>query len=105
MPISTDIDADILRLARFGFLIARERRQSAAEASKMFLMTVKEVAALTRTSEALWRKLIFLKRIKVTRVGRCVRIEQGELNRVLQLGTTPAQDASSERPRLKDSDD
>jgi excisionase family DNA binding protein len=39
------------------------------------LWDVREAAKRTRTSVALWRKLIAQRRIRVVRVGRCVRLD------------------------------
>jgi excisionase family DNA binding protein len=39
------------------------------------LWDVREAAKRTKTSVALWRKLIAQRKIKVIRVGRCVRLD------------------------------
>lgn len=41
----------------------------------MELWKIEEAAKQTRTSVALWRKLIRQKKVPVVRIGRCVRLD------------------------------
>jgi excisionase family DNA binding protein len=54
------------------------------------LWDVQEAAKRTRTSVALWRKLIAQRKISVVRVGRCVRLNAEHVAAFLASRTQPA---------------
>jgi len=54
------------------------------------LWDVQEAAKRTRTSVALWRKLIAQRKITVIRVGRCVRLDAEQVAAFLASSTEPA---------------
>ena len=45
------------------------------------LLALRELAAATSTSVALWRKLLARKQIRGVHIGRAVRVPEGELSR------------------------
>jgi excisionase family DNA binding protein len=47
------------------------------------LLSLKHVAQLTQTSEAFWRKALFRRLLPAVRVGRAVRIREGDLEHFL----------------------
>lgn len=51
------------------------------------LWDVREAAKRTKTSVALWRKLIAQRKIGVIRVGRCVRLDPEEVTAFLTSRT------------------
>jgi excisionase family DNA binding protein len=53
---------------------------------RLKLLTVQECAELTGTSAAFWRKAVSRRRIPVHRIGRLVRIAQGDLEALLRAG-------------------
>jgi excisionase family DNA binding protein len=55
------------------------------------LWDVREAASRTRTSVALWRKLIARRKIAVIRVGRCVRLAPEHVMAFLASRTQPPQ--------------
>ena len=58
------------------------------------LWDVREAAKRTKTSVALWRKLIAQRRIAVVRVGRCVRLDPDHVTAFLAARTQqPRKDA------------
>jgi excisionase family DNA binding protein len=66
------------------------------------LYTVSEVAELTGLSVATLRSWIFYRQILTIRLGRCVRIPQDELDRIIRDGTTPRwQAANHQSNRLR----
>lgn len=46
-------------------------------------LSIPEAAEYTNTSIALWRKLVAQRRVRVTRIGRLVRIRKGDLEAFL----------------------
>ncbi len=54
------------------------------------LWSVQEAAKRTRTSKALWRKIIANQEIAVVRVGRCVRLDPSDVTAFLASRTQPA---------------
>ncbi len=54
------------------------------------LWDVREAAKRTRTSVALWRKLIAQRKITVIRVGRCVRLDPEHVSAYFSSRTQPA---------------
>ncbi len=51
------------------------------------LLTVKEAAQRTGLSEATWRRWILLRRVRFIKLGRAVRIDPGEIERLVLAGT------------------
>jgi excisionase family DNA binding protein len=51
------------------------------------LWDVREAATRTRTSVALWRKLIAQRKIAIIRIGRCVRLDPEHVNAFLASRT------------------
>ena len=56
----------------------------------MQLLTLKELAKRTNTSEAFWRKVVFERRIPIVKVGRLVRINPSDVEAFLAARTRPA---------------
>jgi excisionase family DNA binding protein len=56
------------------------------------LWDVREAAKGTKTSVALWRKLIAQRKIPVVRVGRCVRLDPAHVMAFLASRTQPARE-------------
>ena len=56
----------------------------------MKLLDVKELAKLTNTSEAFWRKVVFERQIPIVKVGRLVRINPSDVEAFLAARTRPA---------------
>jgi excisionase family DNA binding protein len=52
--------------------------------------TVKEAAEQWTVKEKTVRDWIYLRKITVIHVGRCVRISQSEIDRIIAEGTVPA---------------
>jgi excisionase family DNA binding protein len=51
------------------------------------LWDVREAAKRTKTSVALWRKLIAQRKIAIVRVGRCVRLDPEQVSAFLAVRT------------------
>lgn len=65
------------------------------------LLTLKECAARTATTERWWRRCVFERRVAVVRLGRLVRIEEAEVERLLEAAREPArQDELLSRRRV-----
>lgn len=62
------------------------------------LLTLAECAACTGTTVRWWRRAVFERRVAVVRLGRLVRVEEGELERLVDEGREPAKDPA---PRLR----
>jgi excisionase family DNA binding protein len=60
------------------------------------LLTVPQVAASLELSQATIRKWVLLRKITSIRVGRAVRIEEAELQRILVAGRRPAKGPAEE---------
>lgn len=54
---------------------------------------LRELQALTGITVATWRKKILLRQINYTKLGGTVLVSESELNRLLQDGAVPAQEA------------
>jgi excisionase family DNA binding protein len=52
--------------------------------------TVKQAAEQWNISERTVRDWIYLRKVTYIRVGRCIRIPQSEIDKVLEQGTIPA---------------
>jgi excisionase family DNA binding protein len=52
--------------------------------------TVKQAAEQWNISERTVRDWIYLRKVTFIRVGRCIRIPQSEIDKVLEQGTIPA---------------
>ncbi len=59
------------------------------------LWDVREAAKRTKTSVALWRKMIAKRKIAVVRVGRCVRLDPEQVDAFLAARTRPAKGDSN----------
>jgi excisionase family DNA binding protein len=59
------------------------------------LWDVREAAKRTRTSMALWRKLIAQRKIATIKVGRCVRLDPEQVAAFLAARTRPAKGDSN----------
>jgi excisionase family DNA binding protein len=61
------------------------------------LLSVDEVSGLTAVKPSTWRAWILRRKIKTVKLGRCVRIPEEEIERLVETGTVPA----SEEPRAR----
>jgi excisionase family DNA binding protein len=48
-----------------------------------------EAARITGHKESTWRKWILLRKVRFTKIGRSVRIPEGELARLINEGAVP----------------
>jgi excisionase family DNA binding protein len=55
----------------------------------MKLMTIAQAAEMTQLSPATWRAWISRRKVGVVRLGRCVRIPEDEIIRLVREGTVP----------------
>jgi excisionase family DNA binding protein len=56
------------------------------------LLTLEQVAERLQIKMAFLRKMVFQRRLPVTRVGRLVRVRERELERWIESRTTPARE-------------
>jgi excisionase family DNA binding protein len=59
------------------------------------LLTVEEFAAALRVKSSCIRRWIREAKITVVHVGRLVRVPAGEIERIIHLGTRPANEGTS----------
>lgn len=57
----------------------------------MKLMTITQAAEMTQLSPATWRAWILRRKVRVVRLGRCVRIPEDEIIRLVLEGTVPVE--------------
>jgi len=56
----------------------------------MQYLSLREVARLTETSVAYWRKVVSQHQIPVVKIGRLVRLKSGDVEEYLSARTRPA---------------
>ena len=71
----------------------------------MELWTLREAAEKTRMSEAYWRKQVLLRRIRVIKIGRCVRLDAEVVRLFLAEGVRPATTPTPGAVRLEERDE
>jgi excisionase family DNA binding protein len=57
------------------------------------LLTVPEAAVRMHISQKTTWKMVYARKVDVVRIGRCVRIKGESIDKLIEDGTTPADDA------------
>jgi excisionase family DNA binding protein len=63
------------------------------------LLTLRECASRTSTSEAFWRKLVTRRLIRVHKLGRLTRVAERDLEAMLRVGFPSWRPPSTRSPR------
>jgi excisionase family DNA binding protein len=60
------------------------------------LLTVPEAAVRMHISTKTTWKMVYARKVDVVRIGRCVRIKGESIDKLIEDGTTPADDADDD---------
>lgn len=61
------------------------------------LLTLRDIAEITGTSERMARRLIEERRLPTVKIGRHVRVRRGDLTAFIEANTRPAVDSGGRR--------